>query len=518
MTADRAFSDTCLALCVEHMGQAVIVCDAEDRVIHVNPAFLSLYGYDEGEIIGCSFGVLFKSINGKDSSGYIRKPLPKKVEGLWIYQCKKNGIEFPAYLFRNAFSWNESGYIVTCVREVSELTRSHEEIKRLEDENRKLESYLRQAQRLEIIGSMAGGIAHDFNNILGSITGYAEMIEEDVDPEHVAAQNIKEVLIAAERARNLIAQILTFTHKAPALSKELDFCKLLMEALKLAAPSLSATINVAFDLSLSPAPVVGDADQLLRMILNLIINAAHAITPNSGTITISLSRVDQSEEDVELLSDYGVLKFVVHDNGCGITDSQLERIFDPLYSSRMPGVGNGIGLAVVGEVIRQHHGRIKANSIFGKETSFTVYLPLSEGKSVEHGRVAAKVAKISGRVLLVEDDEALLSATAQILSRLGLEVVSANSATKAMETFAENPESFCCVITDQTMPIITGNVLAQKMWQLNAQTKIILCTGYNELIDEEEARRIGFAAFLKKPVSQSTYAKVCAEVINGKDA
>jgi len=373
---------------------------------------------------------------------------------------------------------------------------------RAEEEKQKLAAQLRQAQKMEAIGTLAGGIAHDFNNILSIIFGYNELAMLEKDPQN-RLRHLEELRKGAERAKELVAQILAFSRKAEQQKQPLQVSLIIKEALKMLRASLPTTIEIRQNIA-SDGLVLADPSQIHQIIMNLCTNAYHAMRKTGGTLAVSLQEVTIGEEDYGYanlaLGKY--LKLEVSDTGSGIDPKIQEKIFEPYFTTKQQGEGTGLGLAVVHGIVKSHHGHITVYSEPGKGTSFHVYLPLTEREAAAAPDTPAPT-ELRGkgeRVLFIDDEKQIREVVAAILTKNGYQVTAFADGAQALAEFAKDPAQFDLVITDMTMPVMTGADLAQKILALSPRTPIILCTGQSEIINREAALAMGICDYLNKPV------------------
>ena len=385
-----------------------------------------------------------------------------------------------------------------------------------------LESQLRQAQKMEAIGTLAGGIAHDFNNILAAIMGYTELALDDLQGSGPAAEKLQQVLIAGNRAVELVRQILSFSRQGAQRERFLDLATLIQETLKLLKASLPATIEIKTDLEKSNSQVLTDPVHINQVVMNLCTNAAQAMEDYpGGVLTINLSTVDLDEDAVKTFVALKVgkyFKLMVGDTGIGMTEDVIARMFEPFFTTKPRGKGTGMGLAVVHGIVERMHGEITVQSEPGKGTTVIVYLPVVEAGQVadENGKDRAAEGGIA-RLLLVDDEETLVELGTQILKRLGYEVTAFTSSLEALERFKAGPNDFDLVITDYTMPEMTGAKLSQEILAIRPGMPIIICTGYSQQIDDEKARALGVRKLLMKPLSRGAIAQAVREVLDQAD-
>ncbi|NOX25844.1 MAG: PAS domain S-box protein [Deltaproteobacteria bacterium] len=368
-------------------------------------------------------------------------------------------------------------------------------------EQKKLEGELLQAQKMEAVGTLAGGIAHDFNNILTAIFGFAELVKLDKNKPELVEEYIAEVLNSAERARSLVQQILTFSRKNAQEKSPLQVSAVIKEALKMLRASIPATIDLKYNLA-SDRTMMADPGQIHQIVMNLCTNAYHAMRETGGTLTVNLSEVEIGEAGLPGidLTPGQYLLLEVSDTGKGFTREVGLKIFEPYYTTKKEGEGTGLGLAVVHGIVKNHSGAIDVESTPGRGTSFRVYLPVSEMAPALPGRAGA-AEPIGGieKIMFVDDEEAITKINKNILTRYGYEVSAFNNGVQALQEFKRQPEYFDLVITDMTMPYMTGLQLAQQLLNINPRLPVILCTGHSDLVNRQQAMASGISAYMEKP-------------------
>jgi PAS domain S-box-containing protein len=386
-------------------------------------------------------------------------------------------------------------------------------------EQKQLELQLQQAQKMEAIGTLAGGIAHDFNNILGGIIGYAEMIEMfDTDGNERLKPRVEHILKGAYRAKGLVEQILTFSHRAEQKTMPLKLAPLVREALTFLRATIPTTIQINVELTCPEAVVMASTTQIHQVMLNLCTNAAYAMKASGGSLTVSLARRRLDAESAESLGivpgDYACL--CVSDTGEGIDPAIASRIFDPFFTTKQTGDGTGMGLAVVHGVVSSLGGAVSFQSRRGQGSTFTIHLPLCLSEAAEEGREERRVARCArGRILFVDDEEVLVRLNTEMLSHLGYEVVGKTSSLEARELLLADPQRFDLVIVDQTMPAMTGYDLAVELLAVRPDIPVILCTGYSTTSLAAQASGAGIRYFLKKPAGVREIARIVSEALTG---
>jgi signal transduction histidine kinase/ActR/RegA family two-component response regulator len=405
------------------------------------------------------------------------------------------------------------------------LLRNQNEIleEMVEERTQKLAKYERQLQqvlKIQAIGTLAGGIAHDFNNILFPIVGYTELTMDEVSEDSVAHKNLEEILKAAHRATELVKQILTFSRQSGQERKPVKVQYILKEALNLLRASIPTSIEIIHNIDDDCNPVMGDATQIHQVIMNLCTNAYQAMQDKGGKLEVILNEVDIGYE--ETIEKIGMqpgkhLQLTVKDEGCGMDAAVLGRIFEPYYTTKEQGKGTGLGLSVIHGIIKNHRGDITVASSLEKGTTFQVNLPIIENAEVvTEFEPSNGAAKGNERILLIDDEEQIISMEQQMLENLGYQVTALTDSVEALDEFAKQPQNFDLVITDMTMPHMTGDELAQKLLDIKPDIPVILCTGFNEDITEEKALSMGIQKFVMKPVIKNDLATSIRTVLDQK--
>jgi signal transduction histidine kinase/CheY-like chemotaxis protein len=398
--------------------------------------------------------------------------------------------------------------------------------KKIEDRTKALaqsERQLQQVMKLQAIGTLAGGIAHDFNNILFPIVGYTELTMDDIPADSQARQNLEEILKATNRAKELVQQILTFSRQGGQERKPLQVQFLIKEALKLLRATIPSTIDIECNIDENCGHIMGDPTQIHQVVMNLCTNAYHAMQETGGTLEVALKEVDisyaKSVERVGMKVGRH-LELTVKDSGHGMGAEVQERIFEPYYTTKELGKGTGLGLSVIHGIIKNHGGDISVSSQPDKGSTFTVYLPVIDDVDVAIEKPVQTTTTTRGNehILLVDDEKQIIAIEQQILERLGYTVTPKTDSQEALEEFAALPEKFDLVITDMTMPKITGDQLARKLMDIKPNLPVILCTGFNETINEEKALAMGIDKFVMKPIVKDDLARAIRTVLDAPQA
>jgi signal transduction histidine kinase/CheY-like chemotaxis protein len=397
-----------------------------------------------------------------------------------------------------------------------ELQKAYDRLVQETREREKLEEHLRQAHKMEAIGTLAGGIAHDFNNMLAIIIGNAELALDEID-DGAGTHQIDQVIKASKRAGDLVRQILTFSRKSDRQCALLRLGPLVEETSKLLRSTVPNTIEIKVDAETDCDTVFADPSQVQQVLLNLSSNAAYAMREEGGTLSIGLS--EATFEAGKPVPSSGMrsgryVKLTVRDTGTGIPEQIRDKIFDPFFTTKDPGQGSGMGLAVVFGIVKSCEGAISVESS-ENGSCFSVFLPSVRGQTEEEP-VRTSLPTGTERVLVVDDEPSVVEVTSRTLMRLGYRVTSAGGGPEGLRRFAEDPYAFDLVITDHVMPDLTGMRLAEKMLMIRADLPIILFTGYCETVSPEKAKGAGISDFLMKPVAQQTMAETVRRVLDNR--
>ena len=384
-------------------------------------------------------------------------------------------------------------------------------------DRRRLENQLRQTQKMEAIGTLAGGIAHDFNNILSAIIGYTEISMETLPRSHPVRLDLEQVLKASHRAKDLIRQILFFTRMRGEEDRTaVDLGPIMRETVKFLRASLPKTVEIRQEIEKTSGLAIADPTQVHQILINLCTNAAHAMRACGGVLTIALSSVELDTTEVGFFQGIRpgrYVKLTVSDTGHGMSQETIDQIFDPYFTTKPVGEGSGLGLAVVRGIVKRHQGAIGVMSEPGEGTSFEVLLPAAAVES--RVKVPGPVPKGSERVLFVDDEPALSEMGKRMLEHLGYRVSATNDPVEALDLFRSDPDGFDLIVTDYTMPRMTGFDLTEEILRIRPDIPVILCTGYGESVTREKARNAGIRVFLVKPLTRQDLAEAVRHVLDG---
>jgi signal transduction histidine kinase/ActR/RegA family two-component response regulator len=380
------------------------------------------------------------------------------------------------------------------------------------------ERQMQQVLKLQAIGTLAGGIAHDFNNILFPIIGYTEITMDDVPADSPSRRNLEEILKAANRARELVQQILTFSRQNGRERKPIRVQAIVGEALRLLRASIPKTIDIRCDLDEDCNAIMGDPTQIHQVIMNLCTNAYQAMQETGGTLEIRLEQTQIGYEETVRRAGIKMgphLLLTVRDEGVGMEPAVMDRIFEPYYTTKEPGKGTGLGLSVIHGIVKNHGGFITVESTAGKGSVFHVHLPTLDDVEADIEKTASGAKSGDNeRILLLDDEPQIVAMEKKLLEKLGYRVTARTSSVEALETFARQPDQFDLVITDMTMPNMTGDQLARSIWDIRPGVPVILCTGYNEMMSEDKALAMGICKFILKPIEKDELALAIRSALN----
>ena len=498
---------------LDNTPNPILVINPDTSIRFVNPSFERLTGFSCQEIIGQKHPYSWWTKEQRERSQRdFMHSFCAEVKDFEQYYQNKNGECFRVLtnftpVFRN-------GELKFCLSNWMDITEKME----AEKEKQALQAQLLQMQKMEAIGNLAGGIAHDFNNILSLIIGYTELARDEVSEGSQAWKDLKEVYQAGKRARDLVKHILAFSRQNEQEQKPTHIQPIVKQALKLLRPLLPANIEIRRHIT-ATGMVLADSTQIEQVIINLCTNASQAMRERGGVLELRLEEmVLEGGLSRRLDLPPGTyLALTVHDTGHGIHGAIIDRIFEPYFTTKETGEGTGIGLAVVHGIVKKHGGAITVDSKPDKGATFQVLLPKCEDAEVREE--PKEVAPPSGgmeRILFVDDEPGIVNMGKRMLEGMNYEVVAITSSIKALEVFRKQQENFGMVITDMTMPKMTGDRLATELLSIRPGIPIILCTGFNERITQEKAKEMGIRKFVMKPLVMAELAEAVREVLDAK--
>ncbi len=479
----------------------VSATDIKGKITYCNERFCQVSGYSPPELLGQDHRLLNSGTHPQEFFAELWQALA--CGQVWrgeICNRAKSG----------AFYWVNS----TIVPLLGLDGKPHTYISIREDmtERRLLESRLRQAQKMEAIGRLAGGIAHDFNNILAAIIGYSDLLKQDTAGNAAAQEDIAQILGASTRAKEIVQQILTFSRQHEPKRQVIQLDAVLIDAMKFLRASLPAQIKIEMNLAAHPPTVLADATHIYQVILNLAANALHAMEGQPGMLTIEL---EPFRPDAAFLLahpdlfDANYARLNITDTGHGMDAQVIERIFEPFFTTKPVGKGTGLGLAVVDGIVRSQSGVITVESVVGQGTTFRLYFPAHTADSPAPETVKGNLAPGHGeRVLLVDDEPAITALLQRMLVRLNYQVTVSNQPRAAADLFSQQPEQFDVLITDLTMPELSGLELAGKIHSLRPELPIILASGFVPDLQSEELQAAGIVEIVGKPIMMDNLAEL----------
>ena len=480
------------------------------RFMEVNDTACRRLGYTREELLQMSP----PDIDAPETVATLPRTMEKLMrEGQMAWEgvhVTKDGRRIPVEIVNHLFQLDGKLLVLSSARDISERRKS-------ERERERLEAQLRQSQKMEAIGTLAGGIAHDFNNILAAIIGYAEIAEANIPASSSMHNGLRQLLKAAFRARDLVKQILVFSRmKGSGERAELNLAALVGEVVGFLRATLPSTIEIRQEIGALNGFVLANPTQIHQVLMNLATNAAHAMT-DGGVLTIALDEVvldAVTETFTANITPGAYLRLTVKDTGHGMDAATVERIFDPYFTTKEIGKGSGLGLSVVQGIVKRHEGAVDVRSAPGEGTEFAVYLPAVVSEAQPQVVEGPPIAGGSERILLVDDEQAVIEVTREILEMLGYKVTIGLNGAEALDAFRTAPEGFDLVITDFTMPRMTGVELAGEILSICPRVPVILCTGFSERISEEKAVAMGIRAFVMKPLKMDEFARLVRSILD----
>ncbi|MBM9614811.1 PAS domain S-box protein [Desulfobulbus rhabdoformis] len=493
----------------------LLLVNTQDCIEFINQTFCDLTGIEEtpDQIIGMSSEEFMQTISVAfdDPQAEITR-IRKLIAQDTLVQNDELRLKNKRTILRDLVPIVIDGIPYGRLWYLNDITELREAI----DARKQLEQQLVQAQKMEAIGTLAGGIAHDFNNILGAVIGYAEMAKNKAKPDSKIEYDLEMVLDAAQRATGLVRQILAFSRQGEAKPIKLKPAQSVEEALKLLRSTIPSTITIEPQIETEDLYTLADPVQLQQVVINLCTNAFHAMEKTGGRLRLALKGCTLTEADLRSqpqVQPGTFIRLTVADTGPGVPPLLLDKIFDPYFTTKETGRGTGMGLAIVHGIVTTIGGFITYDGIPGKGAIFHIYLPAVDGTSLAAQPVTISNIQGSGNILLVDDEEMLVEMGEEMLQMLGYNVTTCTNSRNALEIFQGTPDKFSAVITDQTMPEMTGSVLAQKILEIRPDLPIILCTGYSHIIDKSQAKSLGIQGFLMKPYSQQKLGALLKQVL-----
>ena len=486
----------------EQSNDAIIIHDMDGRILNVNYRALEMLGYDRKQLLGMNIPELHPASELETAEAAFKET---SIKGHTQFESKftRSDGSIVEVEISSSITDKEKGVVQGIIRDITDRI--------------KLEAQLQQACKMEAIGTLAGGIAHDFNNMLTPIIIQSELALMDLEEGNPIRFNLQEVLKAGLRAKDLVKQILAFSRQSEQQPIPLKITPIIKEAVKLLRASLPTTIEIRISLPKDGDTVTADPTQIHQVMMNLCTNAAHAMRERGGVLDVGLDTVELEGENASGHADLNpgpYLKLAVSDTGHGIPLAVKDRIFDPFFTTKNRTEGTGMGLAVVHGIIKSYGGEITVDSEPGKGATFNILIPQTMTAVSAKPDFTEEPPSGNERVLVVDDEPEMVDTLCRMLDRLGYQTTKRTSSIEALELFTAKPDRFDLVITDQTMPNMTGMELAKIFMQTRSDIPIILCTGFSEMVSEESAKAMGISAFVLKPIVMREIANTIRQVLD----
>ena len=509
-----------LELALDSSNSGIWEWDFKKQLFYMDDRILKILGYKRNEIP--------KGLKGQE---YLHHPedfpdVLKKINSHAHGEISSFEDEYRVRAKDGQYRWLRScGKISKWDKEKNPETISGTAVdvtEEVEDRKEKelLKNSLHQAQKMQAIGTLAGGIAHDFNNILSGIFGYAQLAEINIDNPEKAKKDLEKIIQGAQRATELIQQILTFSRQTEHEKHSVKLYLIIAEALKLIRSTIPTTIEIRTNYN-SNAEALADPIRIHQVIMNLCTNAYHAMRVSGGILTVELDEIDIPDQDQTPDFDipdgrYIILK--VNDTGKGMDQQTLEKIFDPYFTTKEIGEGTGLGLSLVYGIVEDHGGYIRVYSDPGKGSAFNIFFPITDKNklSADKKSDSGPLAKGTETIMIVDDEDAILTSTQELLEDYGYKASAFSNGSYAFDEFKKNPSQFDLIITDMSMPQMTGDTLATKVLKIRNDMPIIMCTGYSESFTIDQALKLGIKRYIQKPIDSQRLLLLIREVLDGK--
>ena len=495
------------ALAMDSSSDLIVITDTKGNIVYVNAAFEKTTGYSYEEAIGSNPSILQSGIHDKIFYTELWETISNgQVWSGCLINMKKSGEEYTEEASISPV-FSHKGDIVNYVAVKRDIT-----------EKLKLESQLQQSLKMESIGTLAGGIAHDFNNILFPIIGHTEMMLEDIPENSEFRDSLNHIYTGAMRASELVKQILTFSRQDSNVLKLMKMQPIIKEALKLIRSTIPTTIEIKQNLETNCGVIKADPTQIHQIVMNLSTNAYHAMEDTGGELIVKLKEIELGDLDLinQDMTPGAYACLTITDSGKGMDKDLTQKIFDPFFTTKEKGKGTGMGLSVVHGIVESMNGAIQVYSEPAKGTEFNIYLPVvkSSSEKLEIHHMKKPIQGGIERILLVDDEDAVVTMEKLMLERLGYQVTSRTSSIDALEAFRANPNKFDLVITDMQMPNMSGDKLSVELARIRPDIPVLLCTGFSEVMSEEKAASLGINDFLLKPIVMKDLSQKIREVLD----
>jgi PAS domain S-box-containing protein len=486
---------------------AIVFVDKERKAVMINPSFTKIFGYKIEELLGQTTQIIYANPEEFTKQGEVRYS-EEVIINKPVYEIeyrRKDGTVFPAETL-GAQVRDSKGQIIGFLGVIRDITPKKE----IEKEKAELENKLRQAYKMEAIGTMAGGIAHDFNNILAVILGNADLALNKTAEGSSARNNINQILAASKRAKDLVGQILAFTRQTDKKTEPLNIVQAVDDSLKLLSAVLPSSIEVHKKYELDEGVILIDPTQFHQVMINICTNAAQSMH-DKGTLKVGLKEVNLDDKQHGLY-----IRFSVGDTGAGIAQANIDKIFDPFFTTKEEGHGTGMGLSVVQGIVVNHGGFLTLDTKPGEGSTFHLFFPKIEEQPIEKTTASEILPTGNESILVVDDESALVNMLSNLLEGFGYTVTGLTSSSEALKVFKSRQNDFDLVITDMSMPELTGKELSVELLKIRADIPIILCTGYSSHISKDEAQKLGIREFFMKPLDIRQLATTVRKILDDK--
>lgn len=494
---------------LDGMPDPVVAYDKEGKTVYVNPAFTNVFGWTSIDVLGKKMDFYVPQEYMEQAKDMVRIALSGGINsGIETQRYSKDGRIIDVSISSALYSQPSQSpwHTVVTLRDMTERKR--------------IEAQLNQAQKMEALGTLAGGIAHDFNNILSAIVGNAELAMMNISDTNSLSKNLELIKKSSKRAAELVKQILTFSRQKGEKQDLIQPGLCIKEATNFLRTTLPSTIELSINIKENLGLIKADPTQILQITMNLCTNSAYAMKEKGGLLEVQLNKIDMTVDEATQFSGLSAgpyIKLSVRDTGHGIEPEILKQIFEPYFTTKEIGEGTGLGLSVVYGIVKKYKGDIKVFSEPGKGSLFEVFLPQMENSTSDSQSEDSKLLpRGTERILIVDDEEDILYVIQTILESLGYLVTSTVSSIEALNTFKKNPDKFDAIISDMTMPHMTGTELSVRTREFRSDILFILCTGHSDLIDEEKLKELKIHSLLMKPIEMENLAWTIRRLLDQK--